>query len=360
MGYFCTPMARFHPLKVKDIRRETSEAVSIAFEVPPPRLPEYQFKMGQYITLKLRVNGEEIRRSYSLCTAPHEAELRVAVKQVQGGKGSIFINQQLNVGDTVEVMTPMGSFNTPLSGANKKHYVLIAGGSGITPMMSIIKSVLYIEKQSKLTLIYANRNPESAIFKQEIEKLEQQNAALKVFFVYDEQQPGLHDFQHGLLSDKRVTEILKHLDCAMASEYFICGPGPMMENARLALQNMGATKESVHVEYFTTVNEAVEKALNTDGTDVKAHVKVIQYGVETEFELETSGISVLEAAIEAGVDAPFSCKGAVCCTCRAKVLEGKVKMTANYALTDTEVAEGYVLTCQSHPVTETVVIDYDA
>lgn len=352
-------MARFHQLKVKDIRRETAEAVSVAFEVPPQRIPEYLFKMGQYITLKLRVNGEEVRRSYSLCTAPHEKELRVAVKVVQGGKGSGFINNNLKVGDSVDVMTPMGTFTTPLSGANKKHYVLFAGGSGITPMMSIIKSVLYIEKQSRITLVYANKNPGSAIFKTEIEKLQQDHPAFKVFFVYDESQAGLHEYQSGLISTSRAGEIVNHLDCGKADEFFICGPAPMMENVKQALEAKKIEASRIHVEYFTAVTEAVEKAL-TGGESVRAHVKVIQYGVETEFELETGGPSVLEAAIEAGVDAPFSCKGAVCCTCRAKVLEGKVKMNANYALTDTEVAEGYVLTCQSHPLTETVVIDYDA
>lgn len=352
-------MARFHQLKVKDIRRETAEAVSVAFEVPPQRVPEYLFKMGQYITLKLRIKGEEIRRSYSLCTAPHEKELRVAVKAVQGGKGSGYINQELKVGDSIDVMTPMGTFTTPLSGANKKHYVLFAGGSGITPMMSIIKSVLYVEKQSRITLIYANRNPESVIFKEEIENLQKNNPAFRVFFVFDESQNDLHQLQCGMISTSRATEIVQHLDCGSADEYFICGPAPLMENVKQALLDKAIKPEKVHIEYFTAVTEAVDNALS-GGESVKAHVKVIQYGVETEFELETSGISVLEAAIEAGVDAPFSCKGAVCCTCRAKVLEGKVKMNANYALTDTEVAEGYVLTCQSHPLTETVVIDYDA
>ena len=165
--YFCSLfiliMARFHTLKVKDIKRETTDAVSVAFDIPPQQQPEYQFKQGQYITLKLKLNGEEIRRSYSLCSSPYDKELRVAIKEVNGGKASTFINRELKVGDNVDVMTPMGSFHTILSGVNKKHYVLLAGGSGITPMMSIIKSVLYVEKQSSITLFYANKNEESTI-----------------------------------------------------------------------------------------------------------------------------------------------------------------------------------------------------
>ncbi|HQQ95025.1 MAG TPA: FAD-binding oxidoreductase [Bacteroidia bacterium] len=353
-------MARFHLLRVKDIRRETSDAVSIEFEVPPQRIPEYQFKMGQYVTLKLKVDGEDIRRSYSICAAPHEKTLRVAVKEVPSGKASLFLNKTLKVGDFVDVMTPMGSFNTVLTGSSKKNYLLFAGGSGITPMMSIIKSVLYVEKQSQIQLIYANRNKESSIFRTEIENLAAAHPNLKVLFVYDQAVEGWPELQTGIISVDKAKALINAAQAEKADEYFICGPGPLMENARLALESLGVKKEKIHIEYFTSVADAVNKAEQASNTNVNAHIKVIQYGVETEFELETSGISVLEAAIEAGVDAPFSCKGAVCCTCRAKVLEGKVKMNANFALTDQEVAEGYVLTCQSHPLTETVVIDYDA
>ncbi len=353
-------MARFHQLRVKDIKRETPEAVSVAFEVPPQQQPEYLFKMGQYITLKLTIKGEEIRRSYSLCTAPHESELRVAVKEVEGGKGSVFINRNLKVGDSIEVMTPMGTFNTVLKGANKKHYVLFAGGSGITPMMSIIKSVLYVEKQSTITLFYANKNENSSIFKSELEQLAAANSNLKLVLVYDEPSAKLPELNCGLITQQKAEALVKAMTCENADEYFICGPGPLMENVKNALESMKIHKEKIHIEYFTSVIEAVDKASTPSGSDVKAHIKVIQYGIETEFPLETSGLSILEAAIEAGVDAPFSCKGAVCCTCRAKVLEGKVKMNANFALTDQEVEEGYILTCQSHPLTETVTIDYDA
>jgi ring-1,2-phenylacetyl-CoA epoxidase subunit PaaE len=354
-------MARFHTLKVKDIRRETPEAVSVAFEVPPQQQPEYQFKQGQYITLKMNIGGEEVRRSYSLCSSPYsEKELRVAIKEVEGGKVSTYINRQLKVGDKMEVMTPMGNFHTVLSGSKSKHYVLFAGGSGITPMMSILKSVLYVEKQSRVTLIYANRHEESTIFKKEIESIASSNPNLNVVYVFERPIGTFPELQTGIVTIARAKALLEHYEALKADEYFICGPGPMMENVKTTLEGLNLPKEKIHIEYFTSVIDAVNKADPGTGANVKAKVKVIQYGVETDFELETGSISILEAAIEAGVDAPFSCKGAVCCTCRAKVLEGKVKMDANFALTEAEVAEGFILTCQSHPLTENVVIDYDA
>lgn len=355
-------MARFHTLKIKDIRRETAEAVSVAFDVPPQQQPEYQFKQGQYITLKLNIGGEEVRRSYSLCSSPYgDKELRVAIKEVDGGKVSTYINRTLKVGDTMEVMTPMGNFHSVLSGSTAKNYVLFAGGSGITPMMSILKSVLYVEKQSKITLFYANKNEDSTIFKTEIENIIAGNPNLTVIHILDQPQNAAHpEPQKGIVSAEKAKALLENFGAANADEYFICGPGPMMENVKTSLENLKVPKEKVHIEYFTSVVDAVNKAAAPAGGNVNAKVKVLQYGIETDFNLQTEGITILEAAIEAGVDAPFSCKGAVCCTCRAKVLEGQVSMTANFALTDAEVEEGFILTCQAHPLTETVVIDYDA
>jgi ring-1,2-phenylacetyl-CoA epoxidase subunit PaaE len=357
-------MARFHTLKVKDIRRETADAVSIAFDIPLAIQHEYQFKQGQYITVKLNVNGEELRRSYSICTSPYsEKELRVAVKEVQDGRASTLMNRTWKVGDAVEVMTPMGNFSSILSGNNKKHYVLFAGGSGITPMMSILKSVLYIEKQSNVTLVYANRNEDSVIFKTEIEKIVSENAdRVKVLNVYDTPKTQVSDLQKGLLSVDRVKAIVENYGGVNADEYFICGPGPMMENIKQALEGLNIAKEKVHIEYFSAVADAVAKAEGNvvTGADVNSEVTVIQYGIETTMKLNTAGLTILDAAIDAGVDAPFSCKGAVCCTCRAKVIEGKAKMDANFALTDAEVEDGFILTCQAHPLTEKLVVDFDA
>lgn len=352
-------MSKFNPLKVKDIRRETADAVSVAFDVPPTLQIAYQYKQGQYITLKLNINGEEVRRSYSLCTSPHcENELRVAIKEVAGGKMSAYINQKLKVGDVIEVMTPMGGFYTSLNGGAKKKYVLFAGGSGITPMMSILKSTLYIEKQSTVTLIYANRNEDSTIFKKEIDSIASSNQQFKVVYVYDAPKEKISDLQTGMVTKEKAKALIENFAGVNADEYFICGPGPMMENAKQALEELKVAKEKIHIEYFTAVVEATKPV--DESANVNSKVTVIQYGIETQMDLSTNGSSILDAAIEAGVDAPFSCKGAVCCTCRAKVVEGKVKMDANFALTDDEVAQGYVLTCQSHPLTEKVVVDFDA
>jgi ring-1,2-phenylacetyl-CoA epoxidase subunit PaaE len=358
-------MAKFYQLKVSDVRRETPDAVSVAFEVPMQLAVEYQYKQGQYLTLKLKHNGEEIRRSYSVCTSPFaEKELRIAIKEVKDGRASTYINRQLKAGEVIEVMTPMGNFHSPLSGANKKNYVLFAGGSGITPMMSILKSVLYIEKQSTITLIYANRNEESTIFKNEIEKIAANNKdKVKVVFVYDAPKQATDELHTGILTPAKTKAIVeKHVDAKLNNDFFICGPGPMMENVKQVLEELKIEKEKIHIEYFTAVLEtlaAAEKPAATSGNGM-SKVTVLLYGIETTFDLATNGNSILDAASENGVDAPYSCKGAVCCTCRAKVLEGKVAMDANFALTDHEVDQGYVLTCQSHPLTDRVVLDYDA
>jgi ring-1,2-phenylacetyl-CoA epoxidase subunit PaaE len=355
-------MSKFNSLKVKDIRRETADAVSVAFEIPATLQIAYQFKQGQYITLKLTVNGEELRRSYSICTSPHsESELRVAIKEVNGGKVSTHINRSLKVGDVMDVMTPMGNFYTPLNGGLKKNYVLFAGGSGITPMMSILKSTLYIEKQSTITLIYANKNEESTIFKKELDEMASKHPNLKLVYVFDQPQTKINDLQTGIVTPEKALALIESVNGKTADEYFICGPGPMMENVKVSLEKLNIAKEKIHIEYFSAVIDAVAKAETTvTGAAVNSKITVIQYGIETELQLHTNAESILDAAIEAGVDAPFSCKGAVCCTCRAKIIEGKVKMDANFALTDAEVEQGYVLTCQSHPLTERVVVDFDA
>lgn len=354
-------MSKFNSLKVKDIRRETADAVSVAFDVPPTLQIAYQYKQGQYITLKLTINGEEVRRSYSLCTSPHcENDLRVAIKEVEGGKVSTYINKALKQGDTIEVMTPMGGFYTSLNGGAKKNYILFAGGSGITPMMSILKSTLYIEKQSTVTLIYANRNEESTIFKTEIDALAAANKNFKVVYVFDAPKEKISDLQTGMITKEKGKALVENFAGLNADEYFICGPGPMMENVKVALEELKVPKEKIHIEYFSAVIDAAAKAITDPNSIVNSKVTVIQYGIETTMDLNTAGTSILDAAIDAGVDAPFSCKGAVCCTCRAKVLEGEVKMDANFALTDDEVAQGYILTCQSHPLTEKVIVDFDA
>ena len=357
-------MAKFFPLRVKDIRRETPDAVSVAFDVPPELKDDFTYIQGQYITLKLHINGEDVRRSYSICTSPYsETELRVAVKEVPGGKGSTYINREMRVSDVVEVLTPMGNFHTQLQSRQKKRYVLFAGGSGITPMMSIVKSILHVEPESTIALFYANRNVESVIFKTALEDItSSSNGRLHVVKIYDtSNDDSLDPLYKGLMTKEKALEIIKRHEVRNADEYFICGPLPMMDNIKAALTELSTNEKKIHIEYFSAVLDTIAEAeKEIAGPVIQSKVTIHQFGMETEIDLASNGKVILDAALEAGLDAPFSCKGAVCCTCRAKVLEGKVRMAKNFALTPEEVAEGFVLTCQSHPITEKVVIDYDA
>ncbi len=355
-------MSKFHKLTISEIKAETPDCVSVTFEVPSDLLKEYQYIHGQHLTLKLLINGQEVRRSYSLCSSPLVKEpMRVAVKRVKSGLGSNHINDTFKKGDVLEVMTPMGNFHTELKSTNRKHYVLFAGGSGITPMMSIIRTTLIAEPQSKLTLFYGNYNEDSTIFKKELDEIVAMNPGrVTLYYIFEKPSAPAHPAELvGMMTKDKVKQLLsKYIERNPVIEYFVCGPGPMMDNVKEVLENNNVNKHFIHIEYFVSVNEEPKK----DAADIKGaicEVTVIADGTETAFQLATDGDAILDAAIDAGVDAPFSCKGAVCATCRAKLMEGKVTMTMNYALTDDEVEEGYILTCQAHPTTPVVVVDYD-
>lgn len=358
-------MAKFHPLQVAEITQETPDCVSVVFQVPETLRSEYEYIQGQYLTLKMNVDGEEIRRSYSLCSSPvTDKELRVAVKMVANGKGSTWINKKLNVGETVDVMTPMGNFYSKLDANNKKHYVLFAGGSGITPMFSILKSVLAKEPQSRITLIYGNRDESSIIFRQKLVMLEKDEPTrLRVVHVLERPEQTIPELQKGLLSPEKVRALFESvIGISNENEYFICGPGPMMENVKQVLAELKAPTDRTHIEYFSAVIEAVAAAEKSNAAPTGkfvSKVTIILDGVEEKFDIPSDGMTILDTAIKVKMDVPYACKGAVCCTCRAKVLEGKATMAMNYALTEEEVAEGYVLTCQAHPATETLVVSYD-
>lgn len=359
-------MAKFHPLQVAEITQETADCVSVVFDVPANLKSDYQYIQGQYLTLKMTVDGEEIRRSYSLCSSPvTDSEIRVAVKMVANGKGSTWINKKLNIGDTVDVMTPMGNFHSKLDAANQKHYVLFAGGSGITPMLSILKSVLATEPKSRITLIYGNRDEQSVIFKKQIDELAKNNAArFTVIHVLENPPAGTDAMYTGMLLPEKARAIFdKHVGLADNNEYFICGPGPMMENVKKVLADLKVPSDKTHIEYFSAVIEAVAAAEKNTTTvpvgKIMSKVTVILDGAEEQFNLASDGLSVLDVAIQAKMDVPFACKGAVCCTCRAKIMEGTASMSMNYALTEEEVADGYILTCQAHPTSERLVVSYD-
>lgn len=356
-------MAKFHQLKVADIRKETADCVSVAFEIPESLKSEYQYTQGQYVTIKMMHAGEEIRRSYSLCSSPvADQDFRIAAKKVKDGRMSVYLNETLKVGDILEVMSPMGNFYN-LKSASNKNIVLFAGGSGITPMLSIIKTLLKNETSAKLTLFYGNQNEASIIFKDELNAIASSNTNFQLFNILDDTTADVAELYKGLITKEKVLALIEnHVGLNLDNEFFICGPTPMMKNVEESLLGLKIAKEKIHLEYFTASLEAAKDTANASTSTsekVVAQVTVILDGDETTFELASDGKNILDAAMDQDLDVPFSCKGAVCCTCRAKVLEGEVEMKANYALTEEEVAEGFILTCQSHPKTAKVVVDYD-
>ena len=351
-------MAKFHSIPVADVRQETPDAVSIELAVPAELSAAFAYKQGQYITFRLMVNGEELRRSYSICSNPYNNEpIRVAVKKVANGRGSQALNEA-KPGQVMEVMEPMGNFYTELKANQTKHYVLLAGGSGITPMMSILKSVLQVEPQSWVTLLYGNTNEASSIFRSELLALAAANPSRFSLIEVFEKPAGAHPApQTGLMDAARTEALLRTCYWAgEAAEVFICGPTPMMEQAEKALAALGVPRPNIHLEYFSA--PAAEPAPATTGGGITTKALIICDGDEVEITM-APGQNVLDAALDAGIDAPYACQGGSCCTCRALLVEGKVHMKVNYALLDAEVSQGYILTCQSIPETERIVVDYD-
>lgn len=353
-------MSKFHSLTVKDVTRETADCVSIAFQIPTHLSKEFTYLQGQYITFKLNVNGQEIRRSYSVCSSPvTDADLRVAVKKVKDGKGSTFLNEQIKAGDTVEVMTPMGNFYTPMNASNNKEYILFAGGSGITPMLSIIKTVLKAEPNSKVQLFYGNENESGIIFRNQLTSLEEtSNSKLKVHHILNQADANYPAIYRGIMTKEKVAELMSNfVKVNSDTEIFICGPTPMMQNVEQTLNSLNIPKTQVHLEYFTAPVDENSNSESIVGAK-KASLTIILDGDEVVTELLPEE-SILEAALRINLDAPYACQGGSCCTCRALLTEGKVEMKVNYALLDAEVKQGFILTCQSYALTENIVVDYD-
>lgn len=353
---------QFYKLRVRDLRRETADTVSISFELTANEREMFRFKQGQHLTLKAEINGEEVRRSYSVCTGVHEDDLRVAVKKVEGGLFSTWANEQLKVGNWLEVMPPQGHFFTELSPENEKLYVAFVAGSGITPVMSILRSTLAQEIRSRFILFYGNRSFDRIIFREELEELKSLHPRrFSVHHILSRESLGNELFK-GRIDAAKCRLFGKFFFApAEVDAFFLCGPEDMVFEVKDTLAEIGANPKSVHFELFTTSGIkkkdtktiAYRKAL-------EASVTVIQDGAQFDFELPSDGSTILDAAMRAGADLPFSCKGGVCSTCKARILEGQVEMDINYGLEPDEVAAGYVLTCQSHPTTKRVVLTFDA
>jgi len=351
----------FHTLQISEITQETPDCVSIAFSIPESLKETFKYKQGQYITFKLNVNGEELRRSYSVCSSPAiNEDIRIAVKRVVNGKGSVFLNSNYKVGDTIEVMAPIGNFHSEMNPSNKKNYILFAGGSGITPMLSIIKTVLMQEPDSKVILFYGNLNETAIIFHKQLFQLESENAGrLKVYNILEKPENNSHNNEFtGIMQPIMVENLVNKYTSAGNNEYFICGPTPMMQSVEATLQKLFIPKHQVHLEYFSTpVIEGENKNIVVD-SGVACNATIVLDGETYEVKMQP-GESVLDAAINAGLDAPYACQGGSCCTCRALLEDGNVEMKVNYALLDQEVKEGFVLTCQSVPTTATIKVNYD-
>lgn len=352
---------QFHQLKVRDLRRETADTVSISFELPETKREAFRFKQGQHLTLKTEIAGEEVRRSYSICTAFHENDLRVAVKKVEGGIFSTWAIEQLKVGDWIEVMAPQGHFYTELQPENEKLYVAFAAGSGITPIMSILRSTLVQEPRSRFVLFYGNRSFDTIIFREQLEELKNLYPdRLSVHHVLSRESLG-NDLFKGRINGEKCRRFAKFFfNPAEVDAFFLCGPEEMVFEVKDTLAELNADPKKVHFELFTTSGAKKTVATSSNQTVFEASITVIQDGAQFDFNLPSDGSTLLNAAMRAGADLPFSCKGGVCSTCKAKILEGKVEMTVNYGLEPDEVEDGYVLTCQSHPTTQRVVVSFDA
>ncbi|HEU4850655.1 MAG TPA: 1,2-phenylacetyl-CoA epoxidase subunit PaaE [Telluria sp.] len=355
-------MSKFYPLTVSTVRQETRDTISVTFEVPVELLESFSYQQGQHLTLRTQIGEDDVRRSYSICSAVQDKCLRVAIKRTPGGLFSSWANEHLKPGHTLEVMPPMGHFNVPLDASIPRHYAAFAAGSGITPILSIIKTTLMTEPNSTFTLVYGNRASSSVIFRDELSELKDTYLErLNIVYVMSREQQDIELF-NGRITKEKAEQLLKHwtpvenIDVA-----FICGPEDMMLGVSAALQEAGMPKSNIKVELFAASIPKHQHKPRVFEAEVKheTEVTVILDGSASTFTMEKDKESVLDAGLRAGIDMRYSCKGGVCSTCRCKVLDGKVEMDVNYALEDYEVARGFVLSCQSFPISDKVVIDFD-
>ncbi|SHG34816.1 1,2-phenylacetyl-CoA epoxidase subunit PaaE [Massilia sp. CF038] len=355
-------MSKFYPLTVARVHNETRDTIAVTFEVPADLQPSFGYQQGQHLTLRAQIEGEDVRRSYSICSAVQDNCLRVAIKRTQGGLFSSWANEHLKPGMQLEVMPPMGHFNVALAPENARHYLAFAAGSGITPILSIIKTTLLHEPNSRFTLFYGNRASSSVIFKDELSDLKDiYTERLNLAYVMSREQQDIELF-NGRITKEKCAQFLKYwvrvedIDVA-----FICGPEDMMHGVSSALQEAGMPKQNIKVELFAASIPKHEHKPRAQvaGERHETEVTVIMDGNHTSFTMDKDKESILDAGLRAGIDMRYSCKGGVCSTCRCKLIDGKVDMDANYALEDYEIARGFVLSCQSFPVTDKVIVDFD-
>ena len=353
-------MANFFSVKVNEIHKQTHDSVSLSLDVGNENLNEFKFVPGQYITIRANINNEDCRRSYSICSSTSEI-LTIAVKKVYKGKMSTYINENLNEGDLIEIQAPQGNFKLEeINQSNSRKFVGFAAGSGITPILSMIKELSINEKNSQFLLFFSNKTSNDVMFKEELSLLSNNNITIKYLF---SRENGDDELYNGRIDKQKAKELLKsNMEYLNADAFYLCGPEEMIFSTKNVLESLGVNSSKIKFELFTAPvieeNNSKKENLNIE-FEGDSHVTVIYDDEEVEFSLNRVGETILDAAMDNDLDVPFSCKGAVCCTCRAKVKEGSVIMDANYALSDQEVEDGYILTCQSHPNSEKVIIDFD-
>jgi ring-1,2-phenylacetyl-CoA epoxidase subunit PaaE len=352
----------FNTLKVKAVKKETEDCVSLLFEIPEALQKEYTFEQGQSITIKKYLDGEELRRSYSICTAPFENQLKVAIKKISGGKFSTYANNILQAGDELEVLPPTGKFNTLLKTENSKQYVAFAAGSGITPILSIIKTTLQTELNSSFTLVFGNRSRSSIIFFEELEAIKNKYLQRFNFINVLSREKTDATINFGRINTEKLIELTKLINYKTIDEFFICGPEEMIFSIKDFLLEKGIDKKKIHFELFSSPGQKniVDNNTPVENIGLKSKITIKLDGRSFYFDLPlNSPANLLDAALAQGADLPYACKGGVCCTCKAKLIDGQVKMDVNWGLEQEEIEQGYILTCQSHPISENVVVDFD-
>ena len=355
-------MSKFHSIKVQDIYKATKDCSVITFDIPQNLQQDFQYKSGQYLTLKSIIDNKEERRSYSLCSSPTENKWQVAVKKIDGGLFSTYINDQIKSGDTIELMPPAGKFFSETNPTKTKNYIAFAAGSGITPIFSIIKNILESEPNATFKLFYLNRTVKSIIFKEEIELLKNKYFGRFEIFHFLTKEFRNIDLLNGRFTADKIQILCKSIiDIANTDECYICGPEDMIFLIRDQLVLAGLEKEKIHFELFTTSTSVTDKERIKKLVEQKiegTEITIIDGGKEFHFTMDDEFDNILDGAMAAGADLPFACKGGVCCTCRCKMISGTVEMKVNYALDEAEVAKGLILSCQAVPTSKNIVVEF--
>lgn len=353
----------FHQLRIKEVRKETADCVSIVFDIPTDLEQLYSFKQGQYITIKKDFNGESVRRNYSICSSPFDHELRIAVKKIPGGVFSSYANDLLQKADTLEVLPPAGKFFTELRAEQENNYVAFAAGSGITPILSIIKTTLQTESKSSFTLVYGNRNRYSILFKEALEALKNKYLdRFRIIYILSREKTD-SEIHFGRIDEAKCKTILNStINPQKINAFFLCGPEEMIFSVKSYLSSIGISDSKIHFELFNiSTNSPKTNAKVSTAADagLNSKITVIQDGRSFDFLLPYQGNSILNAAMATGADLPYACKKGMCCTCKAKLVEGEVEMDRVYGLESDEIDQGFILTCQAHPRSEKIVVDFD-